>query len=118
MQPKSFSNIYDRAWRRVNGKAVPGGDFLTKRLLDEAKVHDVMKGYLRLGIMKQDLSPDLTVSVLKWLPKDAKKSSYINMLSQAPPNKRPIGLNTLVSKVFEQILHILHVAYAVSIRVS
>ena len=42
---------------------------------------------------------------MKWLPKDGRKSPYLDMVTAAPPNKRPIGINTLWSKVLELVLN-------------
>ena len=105
LQKEKFAELFDKAWKRVRKKAAAGRDHLTKSLIVAAQhAFGAMSEYFRLGIRNMDLSTSMTVSVLKWLPKDGRKSPYLDMTTRTPPNKRPIGLNTLGSKLLEHIL--------------
>ena len=106
MKPQSFDKMYRKALRKVRTKAAPGHDDIgidCLRHLTEQQ-HVVLREHLRLSVTKMDVVRFLTKSVIKWLPKDGKKSPYLDNRTHEAPNRRPIGLNTAASKVLEYIL--------------
>ena len=105
MEPRPFKEAFDKAWGAVRKRAAAGYDGAVRSLYDGSeRARAAMAEYMRLAVKKMDISPLVSRSVLKWLPKDGSKTPYLDMLSRAPPNKRPIGLNTLWSKVLELVL--------------
>ena len=88
LQKEKFAELFDKAWKRVRKKAAAGRDHLTKSLIVAAQhAFGAMSEYFRLGIKNMDLSTSMTVSVLKWLPKDGRKSPYLDMTTRTPPPK-------------------------------
>ena len=114
MEREAFWEIFKKAITLVKGKAAAGHDFLTARLFrtltEETKKS--LSEYMRIAILKQDLSKEMMETILKWLPKDGRKSTYINNTTLEAPNLRPIGLNTAASKIFEYVL------FLVQMRIS
>ena len=86
--------------------AAAGADHLTAELLRRLPkvLHTSLREYLRLALVKRDLTAALPTTVLKWLPKSADEPAYIDNTTRGFPRLRPVGLNTVLSKVFEYIL--------------
>ena len=106
MRPKVFRVLFDQALSRVNPKAAPGADFLTAPMatrLPEGHKQGLSE-YMRLAIVNMDLSTRLTMTILKWLPKSADGDPWVDNTSRDFPRLRPVGLNSVFSKVFEYIL--------------
>ena len=111
MEREAFWEIFKKAITLVKGKAAAGHDFLTARLFRTLteKTRKSLAEYMRIAILKQDLSKEMMETILKWLPKDGRKSTYINNTTTDAPNLRPIGLNTAASKILEYVLFLVQI---------
>ena len=106
VRPAAFASLYGGALKRLRKAAAAGADHLTAELLRRLPkdLHTSLREYLRLALVKRDLTPALLTTVLKWLPKSANEPAYIDNTTLGFPRLRPVGLNTVLSTVFEYIL--------------